>query len=303
MPATLYFASTTALTQIVNGGSIMKFSSLPWALVIAGTFFVGEARATCCLSNADCPKGFACSGTFAADSGLHGDCDSTFVACTCDSDCAPGLRCIPNAANVCIQTIDAGTQTCRMQGQCGAAWQRPCATSDDCGPGGFQCTQAGEICQGIQCQAANMCSDPTLPSACTLDQDCPNGWTCEPDTNVTGACIPNLGFGPPVPLTGALSCKPPHYDLVGGKRWSGPPSTPDPTCPAVDNASGTDAGVAQSQRDAGLSNGADASQASCACNLAATRRPGSWGVCVVAACLASAFRRRDRALRRLSSTR
>jgi len=193
-----------------------------------------RARARCCGSQADCPRGIFCAG---------GVCAVDMSQCNCDADCPPGLRCLPHAMTLCIQT-EGGPQTCSLAGQCGAGWQMPCSSSTDCGEGGFECVQGrGTICTGSVCQTTAECNGPTLPSTCTIDADCPTGWTCKPDTAESTECVPTMHSCPPTgcpPLTGRMACRPPYWELVGDIRWTGAAFTPG-ICPIVDG--GTDLGT------------------------------------------------------------
>lgn len=278
----------------------MKLPFLFLASFAAALLCGSNGLANCCRNDADCPKGFACSGGVSPDGGWYGMCDSTFVACTCDTDCAPGLHCMANAGNVCTQPADGGAQTCHEQGRCVAAWQRPCSTSADCGPGGFQCTQNGTLCQGSSCQFTYSCTWPTLPASCTKNQDCPSGWTCEPDTAQVTACAPVIQHCPLMgcpPLTGALLCRPPYFDMVGSSAWSGPAPTPNNNC----SSGGSDADVAGTTEgtfngtDAGqVANFNDVSKSGCACQMAPAKLLSSPVLWVIAACFGVLRRRRVR---------
>ena len=219
-------------------------------IVVGVLLGASRARATCCQTAADCPRGFGC---------VNGSCDATIVDCACDTDCGPNLYCIPAVATVCTQAAGSATQDCHPKGQCSTAWKRPCATTADCGEGGFTCTlTAGFVCQGSDCQTISTCTAPALPSTCATDADCPSAWTCEPDTQAVTACIyegprscPNGGCPPPQ-YTGAKSCMPPLYDLVGPAGFSGAPVVLPASCPAKADAGGG----AGAQGAAGGSSGA-----------------------------------------------
>jgi hypothetical protein len=103
--------------------------------------------------------------------------------------------------------------------------------------GGFECVQGGgTICTGSVCQTTTECNGPTLPSTCTIDADCPTGWTCEPDTAESTECVPTMHSCPPTgcpPLTGRMACRPPYWELVGDIRWTGAAFTPG-ICPVVE---------------------------------------------------------------------
>ena len=206
-------------------------ASVGWTLVQGAS-----ARATCCQTAADCPRGFACNG---------GVCDASFVDCTCDTDCGPNLFCIPAVATVCTQTAGSTTEDCHPKGQCSTAWKRPCATAADCGPGGFTCVPNGTLCSGTDCQVTSTCTAPSLPTTCATDADCPDAWTCEPDTAQVTACIPEAPHScpsngcPPVTLTGAKSCLPPLFDLVGLGGFAGPPVVLPTSCPVKAGPGGT----------------------------------------------------------------
>jgi len=230
------------LTIVASGG---------WTLLHGA-----RARATCCQTTADCPRGFACNG---------GVCDARDVDCTCDTDCGPNLFCLPAVATVCTQKAGSTTQDCHPQGQCSTAWKRPCATTADCGPGGFTCVANGQFCSGADCQVTSTCVAPALPNTCTTDADCPAAWTCEPDTAQVTACIPDAPHScpsngcPPVTLTGARSCLPPLFDLVGLGGFAGPPVVLPSSCPVKagpGGASGAAAGGASGATGAAGSAGA-----------------------------------------------
>jgi len=188
------------------------------AMLAAGMLAGGRAQATCCRSAADCPAGFACLG---------GACDSSITECTCDADCGPSLHCQATGVTLCVQG-PGGEQRCYPHSQCLAAWQGTCTTDADCGPGGFTCAMNGSLCSAAGCQATTMCADPVLPTTCNTDADCPAAWACEPDTDVSTSCIPEVMHCPaqgcPSP-TGAKVCRPPLFALVGGTRLSGVPAS------------------------------------------------------------------------------
>ena len=189
--------------------------------MLSATMFYGaEARARCCSSDADCPRGIVCAG---------GLCDLQISPCNCDADCPPGLRCMPRGGSGFTQPVI---------GQCTAGWQIPCSSSADCGGGGFTCTGRGVGAGGL-----TGCNPPTLPDTCTLDADCPAGWTCEPDSAQTTKCVPGFHSCPLngcPPLTGQMACRPPYWELVGDTKYSGQPFAPL-ICPPVDG--GTDMGT------------------------------------------------------------
>jgi len=166
-------------------------------------FSGGRARATCCTTNSDCPGGFTCLG---------GTCDATIVDCTCDTDCGPNLYCVPAVV-----------------------------TDADCGPGGFACVPNGRFCAGSDCQTTATCMAPPLPASCATDADCPAAWTCEPDTALVTACVPEAPHScpasgcPATTPTGAKSCLPPLFDLVGLGGFSGPPVVLPASCPVKDH--------------------------------------------------------------------
>ena len=192
----------------------------------------GRARATCCTANSDCPRGFTCLG---------GTCDATIVDCTCDTDCGPNLYCVPAVVTVCTQQPGSATQDCHPQGRCMTAWKRPCATDADCGPGGFTCVPNGRFCSGSDCQITATCMAPPLPATCATDADCPAAWTCEPDTALATACVPEPPHScpasgcPATTPTGAKSCLPPLFDLVGLGGFSGPPVVLPASCPVKEH--------------------------------------------------------------------
>jgi len=193
-----------------------------------------EARARCCSSQADCPRGISCDGGF---------CDLRASTCNCDADCPSGLRCLPGAVTQCS---GAGSQTCSLVGQCTAGWQIPCSSSADCGLGGFECVPGGgTLCAGSSCQTTTECRAPTLPSPCTVDTDCPAGWTCEPDTAEATKCVPTMRSCPSngcPALTDRMACRPPNWELVGDNRFAGPPFTPG-VCSTVGGGTGGTGGT------------------------------------------------------------
>lgn len=212
--------------------------------IVGGTLLAGaRARATCCNTGEDCPSGFACIG---------GACNATLVNCTCDTDCGPSLYCIPAVATVCTQEPGSTTQDCHPQGQCSSAWKRPCATDADCGPGGFTCVPNGRFCSGSDCQTTSTCTAPSLPTSCATNADCPVAWTCEPDTALATACVPvpphscPSGGCPTTTFTGAKSCLPPLFDLVGLGGFAGPPVVLPATCPAKPDSANGGAGPSSS---------------------------------------------------------
>ncbi len=192
--------------------------------MVCGALFQSEnARATCCNTDADCPRGITCAG---------GTCDAV-TSCTCDTDCGPSLYCIPAVFTVCSGTA---AQDCHPEGRCASAWQRPCGTAADCGPGGFTCVANGQLCSDAGCQTTSTCKPPPLPTTCATNSDCPTAWTCEPDTALITACVsvtqhcPADGCPPP---TGAKSCVPPMFDLVGTLSYAGPPVVLPASCSAA----------------------------------------------------------------------
>lgn len=200
------------------------------AIVCAALFESANARATCCNTDADCPPGVACS---------DGACDAV-TRCTCDTDCGPSLYCVPDVITVCSGST---AQDCHSEGRCASAWQRPCETAADCGPGGFTCVANGELCSASGCQTTAKCTPPTLPDTCATDSDCPTAWTCEPDTALMTACIPAIRHCPLngcPPLTGAKSCVPPLFDLVGPSSYAGPPVSLPKSCSATGVGAGGD---------------------------------------------------------------
>jgi len=201
------------------------------AAMLAG----GRAQATCCRSAADCPAGFACLG---------GACDASITECTCDADCGPSLHCQATGVTLCVQA-PGGAQQCHQHNQCLATWQGTCATDADCGPGGFTCAMNGTLCSATGCQATTMCTDPILPTTCDTDGDCPAAWTCEPDTEVSTSCIPEVMHCPAqgcAGLTGAKVCRPPLFALVGGSRFIGVPAPRSGCAGAGDEGAGASAG-------------------------------------------------------------
>lgn len=170
------------------------------------------AEARCCASNSDCPRGVPCSNYTDIDGGEKGMCAAEFAVCHCDTDCAPGMRCLTQSGlTECV--IDGGTQTCSKMGQCTVAWRGPCKVDSDCGIG-FQCTiGGGSVCSSSGCQQTTMCVQTAPSSPCTLDTDCLSGWTCE---NAVLACKPftSNALNPPSnPYPNETLCYPPYYDV------------------------------------------------------------------------------------------
>ncbi len=220
----------------------MKYAC--WFLVLLLLAYAVDARARCCNGDGDCPRGFAC---LAAAPGSSGSCSSALAVCSCDADCPQGLRCMPAARTMCVQSgLDAG-QTCLPAGLCAAPWQIPCATSADCGPGGFRCVQSGTLCTASGCQTTSSCAPPTLPDTCASDADCPTAWSCLPDTAADTLCVWSghscPANGCPAP-TGQMLCRPPLWELVGGNSWTGSP-VPATACSAVDGGSNSEAAAAR----------------------------------------------------------
>jgi hypothetical protein len=156
-----------------------------------------------------------------------------FGNCGCDADCAPGLHCNLQATMPCTSGPGIVGQQCYWAGECAAAWQRACTQAADCGPGGFTCAVNGQVCTGDSCQPLTTCAPPALPASCATDADCPAAWTCEADTVLAAACVPGM-FNCPAngcpPPTGAKSCRPPMFDIVGGSNVLGQPAPAGSAC-------------------------------------------------------------------------
>ena len=236
--------------------------------MVSGALFQSEnARATCCNTDADCPAGITCA---------RGAC-AAVTSCTCDTDCGPGLYCVPEVVTVCSGST---AQDCHPEGRCAAAWQRPCRIAADCGAGGFTCAADGQLCSPAGCQTTFMCMPPPLPATCDTTSDCPPAWTCEPDTAVVTACVSvtrNCPAGGCPPPTGAKSCMPPMFDLVGGpSSYLGPPVVLPVSCsPAGAGTAGT-SGAAGTAGTSGAAGTAGTSGAAGGAVSAATD-PGSGG--------------------------
>lgn len=125
----------------------------------------------------------------------------TCVACTTDGDCFGGNKCLGNVClvpNVGCATDAAcsgstpkcnpGTQTCVA-----------CLNNTHCGAGrlctGFECVLVAtpECTTSAQCPGAEICVDevctePTTPTGCADDSDCP-GEVCEPTSHSCVECV------------------------------------------------------------------------------------------------------------------
>jgi hypothetical protein len=207
-----------------------------------------------------------------------------FGNCGCDADCPPNLHCNLDATMPCTVGPDGVSQQCHSAGECAAAWQRACTTSADCGPGGFSCVVNGSVCTNGNCQPITTCQPPSLPGSCVTDADCPAAWTCEPDTIVMTACVPELincpASGCPAP-TGAKSCQPPMFDLVGGSNVLGHPAPAGSMC----LAGGGGAGGAPNQSSG-------AADQSSGCQLAPAGRMDAGALLVLLGLLGLNVRRR-----------
>jgi len=261
-------------------------------------FAAARARATCCTTSGDCPSGTACLG---------GACDATIVDCKCDTDCGPNLYCVPAVSTVCTQQAGSTTQDCHPQGQCMPAWKRPCATDVDCGPGGFTCVPNGRYCSGSDCQTTATCTAPPLPATCVTDADCPAAWTCEPDTALATACVPQpphscpSGGCPPTMPTGAKSCVPPQFDLVGLGGFSGPPVVLPASCPAKTGDGNTGADGAGAGGSGASASTTRSTGGGCQLAPGAGGDPASW-VAVMVVGVAGAYARRRASRSRVRST-
>jgi hypothetical protein len=228
------------------------------------------AEARCCAQDADCPRGFLCTGGF---------CGNELADCHCDADCAPGLVCLARTKTVCPSYLDGG---CYQAGSCVAPWQAPCAVDADCGDASFECvTLAGGTQDSMgfhkdqACELrSDACGDAAAcpPETCTTDQDCPQGWTCWDDSaecfppNPGGPAIIN-GQPPPSPPSSQKRCHQPYWELIGGiGGYVGYP-VPRAACPSTDATPPTSADAAAAARGSG---------SACAIGGAETGAPASW---------------------------
>jgi len=220
----------------------MKRASLVASAVLVALVLLDprQVAALCCSRDADCPRGFGCDTVTTLDGGTIGDCNPEFVECSCDADCAPGLRCLTGAHTVCRQAADGG-QLCALAGECVAPWQAPCSTAADCGNPAFECQANGTICGPSGCAPLTRCVASPLPATCALDTDCPNEWSCEPETAIATLCIPDQHSCPAggcPPLSATMQCQPPLWDLVGPNSWTGAPPPPS-ECGTLDASAAT----------------------------------------------------------------
>jgi hypothetical protein len=284
----------------------------PWRLaflVVGATFSLpSTARARCCTSDSDCPRGFQCTGAGTVP-GAVGSCSSVAAPCQCNSDCAPGLRCQLGAYTLCLGSSPG---SCSFAGECVAPWQAACGTDTDCGGGGFTCAQNGTQCGGGTCQSTASCSFPPLPAACASNDNCPVGWTCEAADAVTIKCVPCGGPGGPMTLpgpplltgSGQSQCRPPQWELVGCEQFDGP-ANPPATCKSLDGGSNASSSVPDVADGGDNASGeivdaassalrSSAGTTSSGCRIGSGTHCGTLGLCMTLLALAEVFRRARR---------
>ena len=190
----------------------MRYSALLLCSLGAAFVWPTVAHARCCSSDHDCPAGFIC---WLDQGATSGSCRSNY--CLCDSDCAPGMRCLSPLVQVSISSDDGRSGKVFWAGQCLPPWRGPCGTDEDCGVG-FQCSPP-EGWLGVR--LPNMCYQVTPSVECVVDTDCSPGWTCD---NLAVACTPatvavSLPSGQPGYPDQRL-CYPPYRNLFDDSQNS-----------------------------------------------------------------------------------
>lgn len=169
------------------------------------------------------------------------DCGADMVCATfenesCSEDAAPCA-----VDETCPRVVDTPCTTETVR-ECTPKWELPCATAADCGEG-FTCVESIiQWCSGgasvvdtasggadDSAEPTECGSDPTgefyckvVETACTVDGDCPENWTCVANPN--GMCWAdtdgNSGCDVPDP---ARLCQPPYSDreYFGGLNLAG----------------------------------------------------------------------------------
>ena len=108
------------------------------------------------------------------------------VPCTTDADCGnPYLTCSSANGTVCGPVSDASAAdsgyVCAPATvhACTVRYNIQCQIDTDCGPAGFVCRHGpcGESIDGVEVQDCRLC-DETGGGPCSLDADCPHGWSC-----------------------------------------------------------------------------------------------------------------------------
>ncbi len=222
--------------------------NLPPVRVVAAMLFgiaIASARgagASPCVTDADCPLGFQCTGA-AEDGGQT----CTPEGCQSNSDCAAGFACFLN-----IQCVPGPDASLIPGNACVPQWQAPCAVDSDCG-NGFQCVVASEACDcsgtdtdvpadagavSVPCASAqppqppctnaNQAECPSSPSLCEAGSTC-LCWgiagACQqnqmPACKTASDCLPNWsclcppdGNGVVTATCSTMSCTPPNSDLA-----------------------------------------------------------------------------------------
>lgn len=136
----------------------------------------GTCQQLACTSSTDCPVGNWCDLD-------KGDCSA---GCVSDNDCLPSEQCdveqrqcfTPGCRNT---KLDCGFgEFCNeLSGECfdaGNAYCRPCERNEDCGNNG------ANICLRFGGQLDAYCGVD-----CSIDQNCPQGYTCVQVTNAGAA--------------------------------------------------------------------------------------------------------------------
>ncbi len=150
-----------------------------------------------CWADTDCTGGESCLGEVTcpctpgagdewtcAALPVAGRCGvETEACCATDADCGEGMACLEGRA--CVPALAMGSESCFVDGQCGAG--RICDGAVVCG-----CNEDG--CVESQ---AGTCRTPVI--ACTGDSDCPvatkctipdRAWCPDADAPTEGVCVP-----------------------------------------------------------------------------------------------------------------
>jgi hypothetical protein len=169
-----------------------------------------DAGAAVCQS-AQCNAGGTCGAPL--DAGgmvLDAGAASPDAGCAFDTDCAASQWC-DTQSGACVPKLGNGVPVPAVTGHnpgltgvCTAAvGTAVCAsgvcdtTNNDCGlVDGKSCVNGGAaVCQSAQCNSAGTCG--ALPDAgCAVDTDCATSQWCDTQS---GACVPKLSNGVPVP--------------------------------------------------------------------------------------------------------
>lgn len=173
---------------------------------------------TTCVNNQCCPNDkvcgeTCCSPTQRCEAGLCTECPQPLCNGVC---CAEGQVC--HAGGCCAEDKVCGSSCCAENEICdgGQCWL-DCGGNERCTDeaGTDMCCGDGEICYFHECVTPG---DP-----CTHNENCPDGYYCEP---TLGRCLPVIPGGedctyePPInPFTPAFQCSyndPPEGDLTPG---------------------------------------------------------------------------------------